>query len=264
MTTRRALLKALVAVAAVACGRRSGFDGADMPAANHQITKSPNRQIPEAFVFDAYGTLFDVDSVVALADRLFPGRGAALGRLWRAKQLEYSWLLTLMERYEDFWAVTGKALRHACESLDLICAPEEERQLLNAYLELSAYADVTDGLGRLPRVPLAILSNGSPPMLASVIKASGLERTFAHVISVDEVRAFKPSPRVYGLASARLRLEPDRIGFISSNGFDVHGAKSYGFGTYWINRAGNPPEQLGYAADVVVSSFTELVGVLNI
>jgi 2-haloacid dehalogenase len=215
-----------------------------------------------AFVFDAYGTLFDVHSVVALSNEIFPGRGEALSQLWRNRQLEYSWLLTLMDRYEDFWAVTQKALVFACRSLGLDCDERTRQRLLDAYLRLAAFPDVAPALASLKGTPLAILSNGSPRMLAAAVESAGLKETFAHVISVDELRLFKPSARVYRLAPEKLGMPVEAIGFVSSNSFDVQGAKSAGLRTFWINRTKAPAEELGFAADAMLGSLTELRGLI--
>ena len=154
----------------------------------------------KALVFDAYGTLFDVHSVIALAEELFPGQGAALSQLWRQKQLEYTWLRSLMRRYEDFERITEAALKVASAALDLDCPPTRMNRLMVAYLHLAAYPEVREALDQLKGTPLAILSNGSPHMLNAVVKNAGLEGMFAHVISVNEVKIFKPSPKVYQLA----------------------------------------------------------------
>jgi len=211
-----------------------------------------------ALVFDAYGTLFDVHSVASLAEELFPGHGDALSRLWRQKQLEYTWLRTLMRRYEDFERVTEAALRHATRALGLDCPPGPLNRLLVAYLHLAPYPDVRDALPALGTMPLAILSNGSPHMLGAVVKNAGLDAAFAHVISVDEVKLFKPSPKVYQLACDRLGLKKAEIGFVSSNYWDVCGAASFGFRAWWINRGGATPDELGQQPVATLASLAEL------
>jgi 2-haloacid dehalogenase len=214
----------------------------------------------KALVFDAYGTLFDVHSVAALADRLFPGKGDALSQLWRNRQLQYTWLLSLMDRYEDFAVVTEKALVFACASLGLACPPATRAQLMNAYLELSPLPGVHDALARVSRVPLAILSNGSPGMLAPLVKNAGLEGRFTHVISADARRVYKPSPRVYQLGPDTLGLPAASIGFVSSNSFDAQGAKAFGYTTFWVNATGSVAEELGFTPDATLSNLRELEG----
>lgn len=212
----------------------------------------------KALVFDAYGTLFDVHSVIALAERMFPGKGAALSQLWRAKQLEYTWLRSLMGRYEDFSAVTRGALAYACEVLQLPLNGGKSGELMAAYDSLALYPDARDALAGLAGFKLAILSNGSPAMLGPLVTNAGLDRTFAAVISVDAAKIYKPDPRVYRLAPDRLGVAKHEIGFVSSNYWDAAGAKSFGFKVFWINRAGTRPDALGATPDAVLAKLTEL------
>ncbi len=213
----------------------------------------------DALAFDAYGTLFDVHSVIATCEAAFPSHGEALSRLWRVKQLEYTWLLSLMGRYEDFWAVTDKALRYACQHLGLPGNPATHTRLLESYYHLAAYPEVPAALARLTAGrTLVILSNGTPRMLAAVTRATGLTAVFDELISVDAVRVYKPSPRVYALLPQRLGVPPEAIGFVSSNAFDVAGAKAFGLRTCWVNRQAAIPDSLGYPPDVVVRTLAEL------
>ena len=212
-----------------------------------------------ALAFDAYGTLFDVHSVVAACEAAFPSRGEALSRLWRDKQLEYTWLISLMGRHEDFWAVTEKALRYACQHLGLPCDAATHTRLLESYYHLAAYPEVPASLARLAvNRRLVILSNGTPQMLAAVTRAAGLTAVFDELISVEAVGVYKPSPRVYALLPQRLGVPPEAIGFVSSNAFDSTGAKAFGLRTYWVNRQDTPPDGLGYPPDVVVRTLAEL------
>lgn len=217
----------------------------------------------QAIAFDAYGTLFDVHSVIALCDRKFPGQGAELSRLWRAKQLEYTWLRSLMGRYEDFWMVTESALLFACRSMSLACSTETRQELMEAYLHLDTFPEVKSALGKLSRYKLAILSNGSPKMLAAAVDNAGLKGVFADVISVEEVQVYKSNPRVYGLASQHLSVPDNAIAFVSSNFWDIAGAKSFGFWTCWVNRAKLPEDELGIRPDVAVSRLDELIAALR-
>ena len=216
----------------------------------------------QALAFDAYGTLFDVHSVISTCNELFPEKGPALSQLWRAKQLEYTWLRSLMGRYEDFWQVTESALIFACRHLNLPCPPATRQKLMDAYLHLDPFPEVRQALQSLSSYKLAILSNGSPRMLAAVAESTGLKGVFADVISVDEVKIFKPSPRVYELASHHLKLPQDAIGFISSNFWDIAGAKSFGLWTCWINRAKASEEELGFRPNAIIGSLAELQGAL--
>jgi 2-haloacid dehalogenase len=218
----------------------------------------------DALVFDAYGTLFDVHSVTRLAESLFPGRGAALSQAWRTKQLEYTWLRSLMERYEDFNAVTRSALDWACDSLGIPATHDAKAQLMDAYRRLDVFPEVPAALAALAaRCPLAILSNGHPDMLQAVVDHNGLTAVFgARVLSVHEAGIFKPAPQVYRIASDRLGVAPQRIGFVSSNGWDAAGAKAFGFRAFWVNRAMAPAERLGSPPDAVVSGLDGIAALL--
>ena len=213
----------------------------------------------KTFVFDAYGTLFDVHAVVTAAERRFPGRGTDLSNGWRAKQLEYSWLRSLMNRYEDFWSVTQAALVATCNAMKLPLDAGARAELMDAYLRLGLFPEVKPALSALSGTPLAILSNGSPKMLQQVVKNAGLEGVFSEVISVDEVKTYKPSPVAYQLAVTKMGLEKGAIGFVSSNFFDIAGATAFGFKTIWLNRAGKTPDELGVAPEVTLKSLTDLV-----
>jgi 2-haloacid dehalogenase len=215
-------------------------------------------QPPEALVFDAFGTLFDVDSVTQACDKVFPGRGQELSRLWRAKQLEYTWLCSLMERYQDFWTLTGRALSFACTALGLDPDDAARAGLADGYLRLEPYAEVPAALRSLAPRPLAILSNGTPGMLNALVEHAGMGGWFGAVLSADEVGTYKPSPRVYELAPGSLGLDPGRIGFVSSNSFDVVGAAAYGFQTCWVTRSAAPLDELGPRPDLTVADLAAL------
>jgi 2-haloacid dehalogenase len=212
----------------------------------------------KALVFDAYGTLFDVYSVGALCDELFPGRGKELNQLWRTKQLEYTWLRSLMNAYADFERVTREALGYACGALKLDLDANRGAQLMAAYHRLAPFADVPAALAAFEALPLTILSNGSPSMLNAAVDHAGLRRYFRHVISVDEVKIFKPSPSVYRLAPQKLGLPAAQIGFVSSNCWDVAGATRFGFHCFWINRTGAPLDALDFTPFAIVQSLTEV------
>jgi 2-haloacid dehalogenase len=209
------------------------------------------------YVFDAYGTLFDVHSVID-AGRAITGDPAALSALWRQKQLEYTWLRALMGRYEDFWAVTEAALRHSVRRLGLRADDAQLARLMEAYLTLACFAEVPAALERLAGRPRAILSNGSPRMLAAAVTSSGLGRHLQHVLSVDAVKTYKPSPAVYALGPSALGLPVEELLFVSSNAWDVAGAKSFGYQVAWCNRTDAPAEELGVTADLVITRLDEL------
>lgn len=212
----------------------------------------------KALVFDAYGTLYNVHSVIALCDQRFPGQGNALSQLWRQKQLEYTWLKSLMGEYEDFWVITEKALTYACRHLGLTCDEGTRARLMDAYLHLQPYPEVEEALEALQSRPLAVLSNGSPRMLLELTRNTGLEPRFKAILSVDEVKIFKPHPSVYQLAPARLGVDRHEVGFVSSNYWDAVGAKAFGFHVFWINRSNATPDEMGYTPDAVLRSLAEL------
>lgn len=217
-----------------------------------------------AFVFDAYGTLFDVHSVVA-ACREVTSDPEALSREWRAKQLEYTWLRALMGRYEDFWEVTRAALRFALRRLKIAASEEQVNRLMAAYLSLQAFPEVPETLEALhPRFPLAILSNGSPRMLQAAVESSGLQPYLQHVLSVDTLKTYKPNPAVYDLAPKTLGIARESIAFVSSNSFDVIGAKAFGFQVIWCNRSQAPLDPLGLAPDVTVTRLDEIPTALRL
>jgi 2-haloacid dehalogenase len=235
-----------------------------------------------ALVFDAYGTLYDVQSVRTLAIELCGDKGELITQLWRLKQLEYSWLRSLMHAYEDFWPVTRASLEFALTSVDItptaaICEP-----LMNKYMNLDLFTEAKTALDQLSQYKLAILSNGSPRMLEALVEASGLSGRFADVISVDRAQRFKPHPACYALVAPALGVAREEVLFVSSNGFDIAGARHFGFRVARIDRgAGHPPprssdigpaeffrlmrgqaEQLGETADWKLTRLTELAPLL--
>ena len=215
----------------------------------------------KAFAFDAYGTLFDVFSVTALCDQLFPGKGNTLAQLWRVKQLQYSMMRSLMGRHKDFWQLTEDGLAYASESLKLELTADKRQRLMEAYLGLAAFPDVKPGLEALKRqgLALAILSNGEPKMLEAAARSAGIDGLLDRIISVEDVKIFKPSPRTYNLGAEHMNIRSSELGFVSSNSWDVAGAASAGLLTFWIQRsAAEPPEKLGFAADHVVKALTDL------
>jgi 2-haloacid dehalogenase len=217
-----------------------------------------------ALVFDAYGTLFDVHSVAQLAESLFPGKGKAISAAWRTKQLEYSWLRTLMGRYEDFSRVTRSSLEWALESLGVEAEEKALRALQDEYRRLAPFPEVPAVLEALARKrALAILSNGHPEMLDAVVDHNRLRGHFrGGVLSVHPARRFKPDPAVYRLAEEALGVPRALMGFVSSNGWDAAGARAFGFRAFWVNRGGAPVERLGVRPDEVVQDLAELASLL--
>jgi 2-haloacid dehalogenase len=210
----------------------------------------------EVLLYDAYGTLWNVHSVMKRCEACWPGKGAQVSQLWRVKQLEATWLRSLMGRYAPFSAVTGEALEYACESLGLILDESQKYGLMSEYLKLETFPDVADAFMKKPVGRIGILSNGSPDMLDPLVKHSGLK--FDAVLSVDAAKVFKPAPAAYQIAIERFGVPKERIGFVTSNFWDAAGAKSFGFQVYWINRAGVAAERLGFQPDRVLKSLAAL------
>ena len=196
-------------------------------------------------VFDAYGTLFDVHSASSRYQVRLGKQAQAVSTMWRTKQLEYTWLRSLMQRYEDFWKVTQDALDYALDSQGIDDNSLRE-DLLSAYHELSCYPEVPETLGKIKQMGLgtAILSNGSPEMLKAGVSNSNLGKVMDSIISVDAIEIFKPSPIVYKLATDQLDCNPEEILFFSSNAWDVSGAATFGFKTVWVNRFAQASERL--------------------
>ena len=191
-----------------------------------------------AFVFDAYGTLYDIQSVLARVERACPGQGALITQLWRLKQLEYTWLRTCMEDFADFAVVTRDSLVYALGVAGVEPTEALVANLADAYLHLTPAPEAWDTLRTLEGRERAIFSNGSTGMLAALVLNSGLEGVLEHVISVDPARVFKPSPKAYALVEAVTGIRPGETMFVSSNGFDVAGAKRFGFQVAWVHRSG--------------------------
>jgi 2-haloacid dehalogenase len=205
----------------------------------------PNLPI-RAVLFDAYGTLFDVHSVIAQCEKTFPGHGAALSQAWRTKQLETTWLRSLGNRYVSFWQITQDALDVVLRQLKLECSPESRTQILNSYFSLNTYAEVHSVLDQLRAKNLitGTLSNGSPEMLNAVLDSANVRDKLDHVISVDPVRRYKPDPLVYQLGVDQTGIPAAQILFVSSNAWDVAGASWFGFQPFWVNRAGASADAL--------------------
>jgi 2-haloacid dehalogenase len=234
----------------------------------------------KAVVFDAYGTLYDVHSVSAKTETLCPGKGDLISQIWRLKQLEYTWLQTSMQDYRDFTFLTHASLEFALRAVGVEPNDGVMRPLFEKYLDLDLYPEAKDALGQLKRSgdrKLAILSNGSTAMLSALVKNSGLDVFLDATISVDGARKFKPHPDCYALVEQTLGVKKDEVVFVSSNGFDVAGAKRFGFKVVWIRRDGGPglpvdpvlpaqmyrllrghAECLGYGPDDTVSALTDL------
>lgn len=216
-----------------------------------------------AFVFDAYGTLFDVHSIAAAAEALAPRQGALLSQIWRTKQLQYTWLQSLMiapgQPRDDFSAITAKALDYAVSQLMVPLGKGDRQRLLDGYAKLVPFSDAQAALADLAPRPRWILSNGSLAMLEPLVRTSAIAPYIDGILSADAAGIYKPSPRVYQLAVDRLQLDPAEIAFVSSNGWDAAGAKAFGFTTFWINRNGEPVERHGPEPDFIVGSLANVL-----
>jgi 2-haloacid dehalogenase len=199
----------------------------------------------KAVVFDAYGTLYDIQSVAAVTEAAFPGYGEIITQIWRIKQLEYTWLRSLMRRYEDFSAVTRESLAYTLRCLGLRHDTQVFERIMEKYLHLDLYPDAAAALAAMQDRKLAILSNGSPAMLDALVQSSGLDRVLDATISVDPQKVFKPSPDAYALIETRLHVAPADVLFVSSNPWDACGAKAFGLKVAWIERV--TPEAMALA-----------------
>ncbi|MGB8000234.1 MAG: haloacid dehalogenase type II [Anaerobacillus sp.] len=211
----------------------------------------------KSFVFDAYGTLFDVFSVKEKCEELFPSKGDQISQTWRQKQLEYSYLRQMMGKYRPFSDVTQDALRYAVEDAGAKLNYSNEEQLLAAYKKLTVYDEVPQVLKDLKDegMTLAIFSNGSHDMLDPLVEHSPLAEYLDHIISADDIKQFKPTPASYTHALDSLELKREEILFMSSNGWDISGAKNFGFKTAWINRNEKPVEHLALEPDNIYSDL---------
>jgi 2-haloacid dehalogenase len=213
----------------------------------------------QAIAFDAF-PIFDPRPIFALAEELFPGRGADLGKAWRTRQFEYTWLRTVAGRYADFWQVTEDALVFAAKELGVDLDSERRAQLMNAYLELKTWPDVAPSLKSLKAAGLRVvfLSNFSRRMLEAGIRNSGLDGMFEQLLTTDEVKQFKPAPRAYQLAVDALGLKREAIAFAAFAGWDASGAKWFGFPTVWVNRLNAPTEELSVSPDLTCNDLSGL------
>ena len=218
-----------------------------------------------ACVFDAYGTLFDVHSAVRRGGAALGDKADKVSALWRQKQLEYTWLRSLMGAHADFWQVTGDGLDYALAANGVSDSSLRTR-LMDLYLSLDAYPDVADALKRLRAggKATAILSNGAPKMLDAAVASAGLTDLLDAALTIEDVGIYKPDRRVYQLAVERLRVPPRRICFVSTNAWDAAGAAYFGFRVAWLNRFGQQPERLPGKPAAVITSLSELPALLGL
>ncbi|VAW79862.1 Haloacid dehalogenase, type II [hydrothermal vent metagenome] len=222
-----------------------------------QVTTSPRIK---AVAFDAF-PIFDPRPIFLLAETLFPGNGKTLSNAWRTRQFEYQWLRALSGQYADFWQATEEGLLFAVKQLGLNMGNEKREQLMNAYLNLKPWPDVVPALKSLKdaNIQLVFLSNMTRTMLTTNMNNSDLGRYFDHVISTDSAKTYKPDPRAYQLGVDTLKLKREEIAFAAFAGWDVAGAKWFGYPTFWVNRAGFPDEELGVTPDGTGKNLDHLV-----
>jgi 2-haloacid dehalogenase len=250
--TRRTFLGASIAATAVA-------------AVNRPTAAQGTSDEVGAVAFDAFA-LFDARPVFQACETVAPGRGSELATVWRTRQFEYQWLRALGQRYEDFYAATEAALEFAARSLKVELAADARERLMHGFLELRAWPDVAAALRALRHSgkKLALLSNATPRILVSALGNSGLETALDEVISTDRIRSYKPDTRAYQLGVDVLKLRKERIAFVAFAGWDVAGAKWFGYPTFWNNRQSAPPEALGIEADAAGASLSELLRWLRV
>ncbi len=218
----------------------------------------------KALAFDAYGTVFDVHSVVELAEKFFPGKGVALSQMWRAKQIEYMYLRTLMGRYVPHDQNTEAALKYCMKFLQLPGGEKERKALMSEYETLKPFPDAVAALPKLAGLKRSILSVGTPDLIKSLVTNSGLADQFDKLFSVDAVKVYKPHPMTYQMAIDYFGVDRHEVGFVTSNYFDVAGARAFGFKVIWINRKGDIPDELGLLPHVELKSIEQIPEVLGI
>lgn len=231
---------------------------------NSLLAQAARKNRIKAIAFDAF-PIFDPRPIFALVGALFPDKGKELSQAWRIRQFEYQWLRALSGQYVDFWQATEDGLLFAVKQLNLEMSNEQREQLMSAYLNLRPWPDVVPALKSLKdaNIRLAFLSNMTPKMLNTNIQNSGLDEYFEHVISTDRVKTYKPDPRAYQLGVDMLKLKRDEIAFAAFAGWDMAGAKWFGYPTFWVNRAGFPDEELGVVPDGVGKNLNQLVSFVN-
>ena len=219
----------------------------------------------KACVFDAYGTLFDVNAAARAEQAALGDKWLEIAEIWRLKQLQYTWLRSLQKRHADFWQVTGEALDFALASVHMD-DPKLRERLMSLYLTLSAYPEVKETLEQLTSagIKCAILSNGTPKMLAAAVENAGIAPLLDNVFSIEDVGIYKPDPATYQMAVDGLHFAPDEISFQSSNGWDAYGAKAFGFNVLWCNRFDQAAERLPGTPDGQIKTLDELPAIVGI
>jgi len=213
----------------------------------------------KAIVFDAYGTLFDVNSAAEKCKEKIGGQWETFANYWRTTQLEYTWLRSLMKKHKDFWQITEDSLDKSMLTFKIDKSMRNE--LLNLYKELSTFPEVKSVLEELKKksIKLAILSNGTPSLLSNLVKNSNLENLFDDVFSIEEVKIYKPDPKVYDIPINKYNVKKEEITFLSANTWDVSGGGNYGYNAIWVNRSNNVFDKLDYTPKYEVKNLKELL-----
>ncbi len=217
----------------------------------------------KAIIFDAYGTLFDVNSAAEKCKDKIGDKWEAFANFWRTTQLEYTWLRSLMERHEDFWQVTEDSLDKSMKAFDIDISMKDE--LLNLYKILSTYKEVPETLKTLKekKFKLAILSNGTPSLLNDLVKSNNLDNLFDDVFSIEDVKIYKPSSKVYDIPIKKYQIEKSEVAFMSANTWDVCGGGNYGYQSIWINRNDNIFDKLDYKPKYELKNLNQLISLLS-
>ncbi len=233
-------------------------------AINSSVVFSNPRNKIKAIAFDAF-PIFDPRPIFSLVKKLYPQQGHQFTVLWRTKIFEYTWLLTVSEKYESFWICINNALIYTAKQLNVNLSEENEKLLMNAFLEIKAFSDVKPVLSKFKAsgIKLAFLSNMTQAMLNQGIQNSGLEGYFDHVLSTDHVKKFKPAPQAYQMAVDAFGLPKNEIAFAAFASWDVVGAKWFGYPTFWVNRLNFSSEQLGLEPDGTGTSMLNLAGFVD-
>jgi len=213
----------------------------------------------KAIVFDAYGTLFDVNSAAAKCKGKIGDKWEGFANFWRTTQLEYTWLRSLMNRHKDFWQVTEDSLDKSMKTFKIDSSMKND--LLNLYKVLSPYPEVKEVLKKLKvkEYKLAILSNGTPALLSKLVKSSNLENIFDDLFSVEDVRIYKPDSKVYDMPIKKYQIKPDEVAFLSANTWDVSGGGNYGYKAIWVNRNNNIFDNLDYEPKNQIKNLKQLI-----
>ena len=216
----------------------------------------------KAIIFDAYGTLFDVNSAAEICKDKIGDRWEPFANFWRTTQLEYTWLRSLMRRHKDFWQITEDSLDKSMKAFSI--DPKMKNELLNLYTTLSAYKEVPETLKILKekKFKLAILSNGTPSLLNQLIKSNNLDNLFDDLFSIENVKIYKPDPKVYDIPIKKYQIEKNEVAFLSANTWDVSGGGNYGFNSIWVNRNKNIFDKLDYSPNFEIRDLSKLIDII--